>query len=69
MITRCNGQQFQGKATVILNTADYELKMKTILSDRAMYEVIKKDPTLRYKDKMLKVLRTWKREGAISDTV
>ena len=54
---------------MILNTADYELKMKTILSDRAMYEVIKKDPTLRYKDKMLKVLRTWKREGAISDTV
>ena len=59
----------KAKTMVILNTADYELKLKTILSNRAMYEVLKKDPTLRYKNKMLKILRTWKREGAISATV
>ena len=37
------------------------------LSDRAVNNVLKKDPTMRYKDKMLKLLRIWKREGAISD--
>ena len=51
----------KGKATAILNTADYESKMKILLSDSAMYKVLKKDPTPKYKDKMLNILRTWKR--------
>ena len=35
----------KGRATVVLNTQDYEQKMKDMLSDRSTYQVMQRDPT------------------------
>ena len=57
------------KATVIRDILDYKRKLDTLLSDRAVYEGFKKDPTTTYKNKLLKILRGWKKEGYILDTL
>ena len=56
----------KGKATVILDTKTYEEKLKVLLEDRKVYEVLKKDPTTTYKNRLVKILRDWRREGKIS---
>jgi len=38
----------KGKATVIMDAAEYEEKVKEMLSDEKVYEVLKKDPTGQY---------------------
>jgi len=35
----------KGKATVIMDTDDYELKVKEMLDDKRTYEILKSDPT------------------------
>ena len=39
------------------------------MSDSEVYEVLTKDLTTTYKNKLLKILRGWKKEGSISDTL
>ena len=38
----------KGRATVIINTTDYETKMTTLLNDPTTYEPLAKDPTAPY---------------------
>ena len=40
----------KGKATVIMDTEDYELKVKEMLDDKRTYEALKSDPTPKYKE-------------------
>ena len=40
----------KGKATVIMDTAEYESKVKEMLGDRRIYEVLQSDPTPKYKN-------------------
>ena len=57
----------KGRATVVMNTADYKTKIQTLLSDKKTYEILKKDPTVTYKNKLINILRKWKREKSITD--
>ena len=56
----------KGKATVVIDREDYDKKIKSLLEDTSVYEVLKKDPTQTYKNRMLKFLRKWRREETIS---
>ena len=58
----------KGKATAILHTSDYQKKLNTLLSDSSVYEVLNKDPTTTYKNKLLKILTGWKKDS-MSDTL
>ena len=42
----------KGKATVIMETAEYQEKNTKLLSDKATYETLKKDPTKKYKNEL-----------------
>ena len=57
----------KGKAMVVMNTSEYKQKFKKLLDDTSVYEVLKKDPTTAYKNRLVKILREWKREETISD--
>ena len=46
----------KGKVTVIMDTAEDEEKVKEMLSDEKMYEVLIKDPTAAYKRKLVSIL-------------
>ena len=58
----------KGRATIVLDKSDYESKMQNLLSDTKTYEVLKKDPTPSVKNKILTTLKTWKKEGTISQS-
>ena len=45
----------KGKATVIMDTAEYEEKVKEMLGDEKVYNVLKKDPTAAYKRKLVSI--------------
>jgi len=57
----------KGKATVIMDTAEYEEKVKEMLSDEKVYEVPKKDPTAVYKRKLGSILTRLKEENKITE--
>lgn len=59
----------KGRATVILDKIDYENKEQDILADRKTYEPLKKDPTTMYRNKLIDILKGWKKEGNISTPV
>ena len=54
---------------MVMNSLDYKQKLKNLLEDTTVYEVLKKDPTATYENRLVKILREWKREGTISDNV
>jgi hypothetical protein len=55
----------KGRTTVILDKAEYLDKMKVLLSDTNTYSVLKKDPTNKFKNKLLDMLRKWEKDKAI----
>ena len=55
----------KGKATVIMDTTVYKDKLKTILDDSQTYEILKKDPTTTYKNKLINLLKEWEKNGKI----
>jgi len=57
----------KGKATVIMDTGDYEQKVKTMLSDDKTYEKLNKDPTPKYKRKLMSIIEKLKEEDKITD--
>ena len=57
----------KGRATVVLDRKEYEQKIETLLSDQKTYELLKKDPTTTVKNKLINQLKTWKKEGTISN--
>ena len=59
----------KGRATVLMNTVDYKNKIMDLLNDTNIYERLKKDPTKSYKDKFINILRKWKTEKTITDTI
>ena len=57
----------KGRAVVILNTADYKEKAKTILSDTNTYQALPKDPTSKYKTALSKKFREIREQNEITD--
>ena len=57
----------KGKATVVLDTTDYEGKVKLMLSDERTYVKLKKDPTAGYKRKLVSLLTGFKNDDKISE--
>ena len=54
----------KGKATVIMDTAEYEEKVKEMLGDEKVYNVLKKDPTAAYKRKLVSIsILMWLKEN------
>ena len=56
----------KGKATVVMDTQEYEEKVLAMLSDRKTYEVLKSDPTSRYKKELISKLTRLREEEKIS---
>ena len=56
----------KGRATVILNTADYKTKCQDLLKDERTYKQPKKDPTNIYRTKLINLLKELKNSGAIT---
>ncbi|XP_072041057.1 uncharacterized protein [Amphiura filiformis] len=57
----------KGKSTVVLDKAEYEEKVTTMLGDRKTYEELPADPTQRYKLKLVTKLTGLKKEGKITE--
>ena len=55
-----------GRATVILNTADYKTKCQDLVNDKRTYKQLKKDPTNSYRTKLINLLKELKNSGAIT---
>lgn len=57
----------KGRATVVLDKAEYEPKAITMLSDDNTYVKLKKDPTDNYKRKLIAILSRFKKEGKLDE--
>jgi len=57
----------KGRATVIMDKADYESKVKAMLDDEKTYVRLDRDPTPSYKKKLVSVLSRVKDEGKITE--
>ena len=57
----------KGRATVIMNTTKYREKMTNMVGDTNTYTRLSKDATHKFKNRMINILRKWKRNGSISD--
>jgi len=57
----------KGKATLVLNTVDYKTKMDLLLADNNTYLKLNKEPTTKYKTKLINILKEWKNEKCIPD--
>ena len=55
----------KGKATVVLDKQVYHDKLQTLLNDSHTYEVLKKDPTTTYKNKLINLLKDWEKNDKI----
>ena len=59
----------KGRTMVILNKQDYQSKVKTLLDDTNTYEKLTSDPTRSIKNKLIQILKDWRREGRIPDSL
>ena len=57
------------RATVIINTTDYDNKIAGLLVDVTTYEKRKRDPTRVYKSKLVNTMKEWKRTNTMSDAL
>ena len=57
----------EGVSMVVLDSKDYTAKSETLLN-QSNYKVLKNDPTNKYKNKLVGLLKTIKAEGGIDDT-
>ena len=55
----------KGRATVIMDTSEYDEKLANMLSDDSTYTKLKKDPTSKYKKKLVGILTRLKTEEKI----
>ena len=55
----------KGRCTVVLNTVDYHNKVAALLEDGNTYEPLKRDPTSKYKKKVIDCLQELQKEGII----
>ena len=56
----------KGRATVVLDKSEYETKINNILSDTKTYETLKKDPTPNFKNKLINIIKPWKKDESVS---
>ena len=56
----------KGMATVILDKDTYKQKMDTMLSDRRTYEILQKDPSGKYRNKLIAILQRLRNEEKIT---
>ena len=56
----------KGRVTVLMNSSEYDNKIQTLLSDTNTYEIIKQDPTKKFKTNIAKLLKSWKDNNKIS---
>ncbi len=56
----------KGRATVVLDKSKYEEQVTTMLSDTHTYEVLKTDPTAKYKRRLVNILGRLKKEQKIT---
>ncbi|XP_072039813.1 uncharacterized protein [Amphiura filiformis] len=56
----------KGRATVILDTTEYDEKLENLLNDTSTYEELKEDPTPKFKKKLVAILNRLLREEKIS---
>ena len=56
----------KGKATVIMDTEEYEKKVREMLSDEKTYSKLNSDPTPKYKKKLVAILDRLKSEKKIT---
>ena len=56
----------KGVSLVIMNKEDYNKKALELL-DQLTYKTITTDPTIKYKNKLISLLKTIKTEGSIDD--
>ena len=59
----------KGRATVILDKSDYFGKVDKILNDKKTYQILKKNPTTTFKNRLINILRNIKKESNISQTL
>ena len=57
----------KGRATVIMDTTDYKDKVQTLLADTNTYTKLQRNPTQKFKNKLINILREWKRQNTISE--
>ena len=57
----------KGRAAVIINTTKNREKMTDMVGDTNTYTRLSKDPMHKHKNRMINILRKWKRNGSISD--
>ena len=57
----------KGRATVIMDKADYEAKVKSLLYDEKTYVKLDKDPTQQYKRKLVSILSRLRDEKKLSE--
>ena len=56
----------KGKATVIMDKCDYAAKLDTMVSDTKVYELLKADPTPKFKKKLIAMLTNLKQVEQIT---
>ncbi|XP_072039404.1 uncharacterized protein [Amphiura filiformis] len=59
----------KGRATVVLNTSDYEDKMESLLNDQTTYQKLAKDPTPAYKRELIGIIREWQHSDPIPQDI
>ena len=59
----------KGRAAVVIDNSDYESKALTLLQDENVSEKLNKDPTQKFKSKLIKLLKVLKDKGAIDSKV
>ena len=57
----------KGRSTVVLDKENYEEKVHKMLQDEKTYEVLKTDPTPKYKRKLISILSKLKKEEKIDE--
>ena len=57
----------KGKGVVIMDKKEYKMKMKEILNDKSIFEIIDKDPTIEQEDKLNRKLLKLKKENFITE--
>ena len=58
----------KGVALVVMNKEDYEKKAEELLS-QTTYSKINNDPTTKYKNKLINLLKTIKTQGGINEAL
>ena len=56
----------KGRATVIMETDEYQEKMTTLISDKAIYEKLEKNPTRKFKAELIRMTNAIEKEETIT---